>query len=259
MVSDNGPQFDSHEFHRCACEWEFDHVTSSPGHAQSNGLAESAVKTVKRLIRKAHEDGRDPWLALLDHRNTPTEGMRSSPAQRLMSRRTRTLLPARETLLKPQLAESVKEERNKIKRKQAFYYNRNAKDLPPLERGDTVRLKPLKNAKEPWKKATVQGKVNVRSYSVLTEDGSILRRNRRHLKATKEQPIPPQTDQMLEKSNTSATETSSHSSPQKPPSPQTPVKPPAADLAPTTQQTGEKQTRSGRVVKPPLYLKDYAC
>lgn len=256
MVSDNGPQFDSDEFHRFACEWEFDHVTSSPGHAQSNGLAESAVKTVKRLMRKAHEDGRDPWLALLDHRNTPTERMSSSPAQRLMSRRTRTLLPARETLLKPKLAESVQEERNKIKRKQAFYYNRNAKDLPPLERGDIVRLKPLRNAKEPWKKATVQEEVNVRSYSVLTEDGSILRRNRRHLKATKEQPIQPQTDQMPEKSNT---ETSSHSSPQKPSAPQTPMKLPAAELAPTPQPTGAKQTRSGRVVKSPLYLKDYAC
>ena len=258
VVSDNGPQFDSDEFHRFACEWEFDHVTSSPGHAQSNGLAESAVKTVKRLIRKAHEDGRDPWLALLDHRNTSTECMRSSPAQRLMSRRTRMLLPARETLLKPQLAESVQEERNKIKRKQAFYYNRNAKDLPPLERGDSA-IKASKECQGTMEEATVQEKVNVRSYSILTEDGSILRHNRRHLKATKEQPIQPQTDQMLEKSNTSATKTSSHSTPQKPSSPQTPVKLPAADLAPTTQSTGVKQTRYGRVVKPPLYLKDYSC
>lgn len=143
MVSDNGPQFDSDEFRRFAREWEFEHVTSSPGHAQSNGLAESAVKTVKRLIRKAHEDGKDRWLALFDHRNTPTEGMRNSPVQRLMSRRTRTLLPAGETLLKPKLAESVQEERNKVKRKQAFYYTRNAKNLLPLEKGDTVRLQPL--------------------------------------------------------------------------------------------------------------------
>ena len=207
-------------------------------------------------MRKAHEDGRDPWLALLDHRNTPTERMSSSPAQRLMSRRTRTLLPARETLLKPKLAESVQEERNKIKRKQALCYNRNAKDLPPLERGDIVRLEPLRNAKEQWKKATVQEEVNVRSYSVLTEDCSILRRNRRHLKATKEQPIQPQTDQMQEKSNT---ETSSHSSPQKPSAPQTPMKLAAAELAPTSLPTGAKQTRSGRVVKAPLYLKDCAC
>ena len=84
-------------------------------------------------MRKANEDGREPWLALLDHRNTPTECMRSSPAQRL-----RTLLPARETLLIPQLAENVQEERKKIKRKQAFHYSRNAKDLPPLVRGDSA-------------------------------------------------------------------------------------------------------------------------
>ena len=84
------------------------------------------------------------------------------------------------------------------------------------------------------------------------------KRNRRHLKATKEQPIQPETDQMPEKSNTSATETSSHNSPQKSSSPETPVKLPVADLALTTQPVGVKQTRSGRVVKSPLYLKDYA-
>ena len=143
MVSDNGPQFDSDEFRRFAREWEFDHLTSRPGHAQSNGLAESAVKTVKSLIRKAHEDRKDPWLALLDHRDPPTKGIRSSPVQRLMSHRTRTLLLTRETLLKPKLAESVQEERNRIKMKQAFYYNPNAKDLLPLEKGDTMRLQPL--------------------------------------------------------------------------------------------------------------------
>ena len=60
VASDNGPQFDSDEFRRFAREWEFDHVTSNPGHVQSNGLAESAVKTVKRRIRKAHEEGKDP-------------------------------------------------------------------------------------------------------------------------------------------------------------------------------------------------------
>ena len=56
VVSDNGPQFDSDDFVNFSREWEFDHVTSSPGHAQFKALEESAVKTVKRLIRKAHED-----------------------------------------------------------------------------------------------------------------------------------------------------------------------------------------------------------
>ena len=182
-----------------------------------------------------------------------------------MNRRTRTLLPARETRLKPKLAESVQEERNKIKMKQAFYYNRNAKNLLPLEKGDTVRLQPLKNRKEPWKKATVQEEVNVRSYNVLTEDGSILRRNGRHLKATKEQLMQPQTDEMPQDNNTPAAQETAASpfnmfkSSQKRHSPETPVKLPTAKSALTTQPAGVKQTHSGRVVKTPLYLKDYVC
>ena len=188
--------------------------------------------------------------------------MRNSPVQRLMSHRTRTLLPAREALLKPKLAESVQEERNKIKMKPAFYYNQNAKKLLPLEKGDRMRLQPSKNRKEPWKKATVQEEVNVRSYNVLTEDGSILRCNRRHLKATKEQLMQPQTDEMSQDNVTLAaqeTAASPFKSSQKLLSPETPVKLPTANSALTMLPAGVKQTRSGRVVKTPLYLKDYVC
>ena len=123
-----------------------------------------------------------------------------------------------------------------------------------------MRVQPLKNRKEPWKKATVQGEVNVRSYNVCTEDGSILRHNRRHLKATKEQPMQPQTDQMPQDNNTPAaqeTTTSSCNSLHKTPSTETPVKLPAADSALTMQPAGVKQTRSGQVIKTPLYVKDY--
>ena len=68
-------------------------MTSSPYHPKSNGKAVSAVKVVKSLIKKAQRDNKDPWLSLLDYRNTPTTGMQTSPAQRLMSRRTKTLVP----------------------------------------------------------------------------------------------------------------------------------------------------------------------
>ena len=64
-TSDNGPQFDSDRFRRFARDYEFEHVTSSPGHSQSNGMAESAVKTAKKRIKKANKDGTDPWLAIL--------------------------------------------------------------------------------------------------------------------------------------------------------------------------------------------------
>ena len=81
VISDNGPQFSSHTFKEFADQWEFKHHTSSPYHSRSNGLAESAVKTAKRLITKAILDQQDIYLALLDHRNTPTQGFSSSPSQ----------------------------------------------------------------------------------------------------------------------------------------------------------------------------------
>lgn len=65
-VSDNGPQFTSREFAEFATQWEFQHVTSSPYHPKSNGKAESAVKIVKGLFKKANRDNKDPWLSLLD-------------------------------------------------------------------------------------------------------------------------------------------------------------------------------------------------
>ena len=103
-ISDNGPQFASEEFASFARTWGFDHVTSSPCYPQSNGKAENAVKTVKRLFSKCRESNCSEFVALLDWRNTPTEGLGSSPAQRFFGRRCKTLLPTHSILLKPQYA-----------------------------------------------------------------------------------------------------------------------------------------------------------
>ena len=86
LISDNGPQFASVEFESFARKWGFEHVTSSPHYPQSNGKAENAVKTVKRLFSKCKENSRSEFMALLDWRNTPTEGLGSSPAQRFFGR-----------------------------------------------------------------------------------------------------------------------------------------------------------------------------
>ena len=105
LVTDNGSQIVSQEFIQSFTDREFKHVTSSPRYPKSNGKAESAVKVAKKLFKKAIKDGKDPWSALLDYRNTPTEGMKSSPAQRLMSRRTLTLLPTATGLLHPKVVD----------------------------------------------------------------------------------------------------------------------------------------------------------
>ena len=152
VVSDNGPPNNSHEFKEFAAKYDFDHITSSPGHAPSNKKAESAVKIVKKLMIKAKEAGTDPYLALLDYRNTPIEGMSSSPAQRLLGRRTKTTLPTAKELLMPNTITNTLKKLGEKRTRQATYYNNNAKDLPSLitdATGDTCdrpphRLRSLK-------------------------------------------------------------------------------------------------------------------
>ena len=75
------------------------------------------------------------------------------------------------------------------KAKQAMYCDRGTKELEELLPGDLVRIRPqpskLRKRKE-WTLARVEGKVDIRSYQVRTEDGRVYRRNRRHLRCTRE-------------------------------------------------------------------------
>lgn len=86
LLSDNGPCYSSREFKNFARIWDFEHTTGSPLYPQSNGLAQKTVQTAKALMDKAHAQQADPYLSLLEYRNTPVDGLKS-PAQLLMSRR----------------------------------------------------------------------------------------------------------------------------------------------------------------------------
>ena len=76
FVSGNRPQFSCNEFATFACTWEFELCTINPGNRKANGKVESAVNTAKRLLCEALEAGTDPYLAVLDYINTPTQGIR---------------------------------------------------------------------------------------------------------------------------------------------------------------------------------------
>ena len=126
---------------------------SSPHNPQSNGKIENAVKTAKKLLFKAKASGQDPYLAILDWRNTPSPSIGSSPVQRLFGRRTKTLLPTAGTLLQPKIMEGTEDKLKERKTKQALFYNKGTKELPELQPGDTVRMKPLPSDKEKlWRK-----------------------------------------------------------------------------------------------------------
>jgi len=83
LLSDNGPQYSSTEFSEFAANYGFVHVTSSPHYPQSNGLAERAVKTVKKLLKEST----DQCLALLSYWTTPLPWCGLSPAELSQGRR----------------------------------------------------------------------------------------------------------------------------------------------------------------------------
>ena len=80
-------------------------------------MAEKAVQTVKNLLKKAIHDKQDPYIALVDYRNTPVSDTLGSPAQRLMSRRTKTLIPTTEKLLQPKTINPRSVQNELLKRK----------------------------------------------------------------------------------------------------------------------------------------------
>ena len=138
-------------------------------------------------MRKSKDACSDSYLAILDHRNTPSQGFLSSPAQRLMSRRTKTLLPTASVLLRPEVVDARHTERDmrRSQNKQATYYNKRASDRQVLEEGDTVRLQPFRLGRRDWSRGTIVKRLDERSYVVDTPTG-VLRRNRQHLRKTRE-------------------------------------------------------------------------
>ena len=119
LITDNTPQFSSYEFQCFTKQYQFQHRTSNPYHPQSNGMAEKAVQTVRRLMKKAVHDRKDLHLTLLAYQNTPWSDKISSRSQRLMGRRTKTLIPTSVTLLQPKTIDPnvVQEELNQHRQK----------------------------------------------------------------------------------------------------------------------------------------------
>ena len=105
LRSDGGPQFTAAKTRRSLDKWEVKHQRSSPGHPQSNGHAEAAVKAVKKLIIAASQGGTldDEQLdrGLLELRNTPRADGRS-PAQHLFGHPVRTPMPVHHRAFAPQ-------------------------------------------------------------------------------------------------------------------------------------------------------------
>ena len=103
-------------------------------------------------MSKSRKARTDPYLTLLEYRNTPSQGLGTSPVQRLMSRRTRAQLPIIPKLLSLAFQPKIYQKLLAKKEWEVLAYNRGAKDLGALRGGDTVQLVPPEiRVKKLWK------------------------------------------------------------------------------------------------------------
>ena len=195
LSTDGGQPFASHCVQQFLQQWGVTWRVSSAYYAQSNGRAEVAVKTAKRLLmgNMQASGGLDSdrfARALLQYRNTPLPGLNASPAQLLYGRNLRDHMPSIPDLLqirKEWITLAEDRERALAKRHLISMerYNSHAKPLPPLQVGDPVSVQnQTGNCPRRWDKTGRIAEVLDHGQYVVKMDGSgrCTLRNRKFLR-----------------------------------------------------------------------------
>lgn len=175
VVTDNGPPFTSQdfaEFLRCDM---VEHLFSPPYHPSSNGAAENAVKTLKRVIKKAQYENQNIMKALnrflLYYRNTEHASTGETPALLLLGRRLRTRLDS----LRPDRDARMKQIQQRQINNAAGAANRS------VGPGEEVWYRQYLKG-EKWLPGTVEKSLGQSNYKVVSEDGSLVHRHIDQLK-----------------------------------------------------------------------------
>ena len=144
--TDGGSQFASSKFRQFLRRWGINHALNTPHYPQSNGHAESAVKSVKSLVAKSAESGdidSDEFCkGLLEWLNTP-KAAGLSPAKILYGHPLRFIIPAKLCSYKQIWKEKFdKWDSNVVvsKRKQKNRYDCGAKALNQFQIGQKIRI-----------------------------------------------------------------------------------------------------------------------
>jgi hypothetical protein len=172
-----------------------------------------------------------------------------------MGRRTRSRLPTSNKLLETPLSFPANRALANAKERQAAYYNRRAKERPPFNVGQTVRVKFVDLPD--WRKAEVTEVHPHRSYEVRFEDGTTRRRTSKHVRFSAEPPIIVGDDddnEHLQRPPASSNSTPSLSVPA------SNVSAPSARIATSCggipPRASPTVTRSGRIIKRPARYSD---
>ena len=154
--------------------YDFQHVTSSPHFAQSNGLAERTVQIVERVRGSAHG-------TTITYGSTPFPWCKLSPAELLMGRRIRGNTPVLTNQLTPDwtFMDDFRAQNINYKAKQKEDNDRRhaVHSRPPLSDDTEVWIT---SGEQPTQGTVVRPAHTPRSYIVNTPTGTI-RQNRQHL------------------------------------------------------------------------------
>ena len=175
VVSDNGPTFVSAEFKDFLQRNGVKHITTSPYHPSSNGLAERAVQTFKNGLRKMKDGSLRTKLArfLFFYRTTPQSTTGISPGELLFGRKLRSPLD----LLKPDLHHRVENNQET----QKAMHDKHASHRP-FDEGDPVFVRNFSRG-PPWLPAAITNRCGPLSFKVkVLEGGMVWRRHQDQLR-----------------------------------------------------------------------------
>ena len=182
LVSDNGPQFVSHEFQLFTHNNGIRHIRSSPYHPASNGAAERVVQTVKRALTAGEKDGLSMEQALavflLRYRNTPPATTGTAPSWLFLHRSLRTRLD----LLRPDVGEHVR--RNQEQQK--AYHDRRS-HFRSFTIGQNVWVNNFRQGPR-WVKGVIVDSLGPSSYLIRISSGEMWRRHVDHIRGGRNQP-----------------------------------------------------------------------
>lgn len=187
LRTDGGGQFSAKHTRDFLRRWGVEHQQSTPHYPQSNGHSEAAVKSVKRLVKKASQNGDidiDAFaFGLLELRNTPHADGRS-PAQILYGHPLRSAVPAHHRAFAARwqrAADECDEKVAQLQQQTEDRYNVSARTHRPLRVGQRVLIQDP-NSKLWDRTGTITAVGARRDYMVKLPSGRLFWRNRRYLR-----------------------------------------------------------------------------
>ena len=198
LSSDNDTRFRSHAFQEFLKLWGVSHRVSSDYNPHSNLRAETAVKSAKRiLLDNTKSDGSPSWdkvrRAVMQHRNTPLNDVKLSPAQLVFGRPIRDFLPVKPNMFKPSevWVDNAEKRELAMKKRLNFGLERWSEKTRPqsqLSPGQAVYIQNQRGvgkASKRWDRSGVVLEDNGFDKYTIKVDGSgrVIDRNRKYLRS----------------------------------------------------------------------------